>query len=360
MTSPRLFPLVLSLLLAAPLSARHKAVQHPGFDLKRPDIAAFVTDVVARDDLKKKQVLALLRKGEPQPRIIEAMTRPAEKVTPWWEYHDRFLTEERISQGVQFYQEHRDSLERIASAKGIPPQYLVAIMGVETKYGRVVGHYRVLDALMTLAFDYPPRGEYFRGELEQFLLLYSEEHLDPLKVTGSYAGAMGVPQFMPSSYRLFAVDGDEDRKRDLWNDWDDILASIANYFVEHGWEADGPVLAETRLDPEPKFQIDTRNLELNETVDSLNAQGVEILSDQAGATPVVLISAEQPDGPAYRVGFKNFYVITRYNRSARYAMAVHDLAQEIARRVNVTRAADAAATNAASGNAVAVTGAARP
>jgi membrane-bound lytic murein transglycosylase B len=342
-TSPRLLPLLVCLLAAAPLGARHKAVQHPRFDLKRPEIAAFIQEVSARDGLSRKQVIALLRKGEPQPKIIEAMTRPAEKVTPWWEYHDRFLTEERISQGAQFYRDHRESLERIASARGIPPQYLVAIMGVETKYGRMTGKYRVLDALMTLAFDYPPRSDYFRGELEQFLLLYSEEHLEPLKVTGSYAGAMGVPQFMPSSYRQFAVDGNEDSKRDLWNDWDDILASIANYFIEHGWEAGGPVLAETRLDPEPKFQIDTRNLELNETVDSLNAQGVQILSDQAGTTPVVLIPAEQQDGPAYRVGFKNFYVITRYNRSARYAMAVHDLAQAIMQRVDLTQAASARA-----------------
>jgi membrane-bound lytic murein transglycosylase B len=341
--SARTCLVILGLLLVAPVSARHKPVQHhPSFDLKRPEIVAFVSDVVERDPLKKKQVLALLRKGEPQPKIIEAMTRPAEKVTPWWEYHDRFLTEERISQGAQFYAEHRESLERIASARGIPPEYLVAIMGVETKYGRFTGHYRVLDALMTLAFDYPPRSDYFRGELEQFLLLYSEEHLDPVKVTGSYAGAMGVPQFMPSSYRLFAVDGNADQKRDLWNDWDDILASIANYFVEHGWEAGGPVLAETKLEPEPKFQIDTRNLELNETVESLNAQGVEIVGDQTGTTPVVLVSAEQQDGPAYRVGFKNFYVITRYNRSARYAMAVHDLADAIIQRVNSGQPAVAA------------------
>jgi membrane-bound lytic murein transglycosylase B len=341
--SARTCLVILGLLLVAPVNARHKPVQHhPSFDLKRPEIVAFVNDVVERDQLKKKQVLALLRKGEPQPKIIEAMTRPAEKVTPWWEYHDRFLTEERISQGAQFYAEHRESIERIASARGIPPEYLVAIMGVETKYGRFTGHYRVLDALMTLAFDYPPRSDYFRGELEQFLLLYSEEHLDPVKVTGSYAGAMGVPQFMPSSYRLFAVDGNADQKRDLWNDWDDILASIANYFVEHGWEAGGPVLAETKLEPEPKFQIDTRNLELNETVESLNAQGVEVVGDQTGTTPVVLVSAEQQDGPAYRVGFKNFYVITRYNRSARYAMAVHDLAEAIIQRVNSGQPAVAA------------------
>jgi membrane-bound lytic murein transglycosylase B len=344
-TSPkaRIPALLLALLAAAaPAGARHQPVQqHPHFDLQRPEVVAFVNDVVARDQLPKKQVIALLRKAEPQPKIIEAMTRPAEKVTPWWEYHDRFLTEERISQGAQFYAEHRESLERIAGARGIPPEYLVAIMGVETKYGRVIGHYRVLDALTTLAFDYPPRSDFFRGELEQFLLLYSEEHLDPLKVTGSYAGAMGVPQFMPSSYRQFAVDGNDDKKRDLWNNWDDILASIANYFVEHGWQSGGPVLAETRLDPDPKFQIDTHNLELNETVDSLNAQGVEVLGHEAGTTPVVLISAEQQDGPAYRVGFKNFYVITRYNRSARYAMAVHDLAAAIAQRVHTEQSVSA-------------------
>ena len=333
-TASRLGLLVLALVLATPLSARHKAVQkHPTFDMKRPEIVAFVNDVAQRDQLPKKQVLALLRKGEPQPKIIEAMSRPAEKVTPWWEYHDRFLTDDRIGDGAQFYKDHRASVERIATARGIPPEYLIAIMGVETKYGKFVGRYRVLDALMTLAFDYPPRSDYFRGELEQFLLLVAEEHLDPLTVTGSYAGAMGVPQFMPTSYRKFALDGNGDNKRDLWNDWDDILASIANYFVEHGWESGGPVLAETRLDPEPKFQIDTRNLELNETVDSLNAQGVAVLGGQTGTTPAVLISAEQQDGPAYRVGFKNFYVITRYNRSARYAMAVHDLADAIARRV---------------------------
>jgi len=333
-TASRLGLLVLALVLATPLSARHKAVQkHPTFDMKRPEIVAFVNDVAQRDQLPKKQVLALLRTGEPQPKIIEAMNRPAEKVTPWWEYHDRFLTDDRICDGAQFYKDHRASLERIAAARGIPPEYLIAIMGVETKYGKFVGRYRVLDALMTLAFDYPPRSDYFRGELEQFLLLVAEEHLDPLTVTGSYAGAMGVPQFMPTSYRKFALDGNGDNKRDLWNDWDDILASIANYFVEHGWESGGPVLAETRLDPEPKFQIDTRNLELNETVDSLNAQGVAVLGGQTGTTPAVLISAEQQDGPAYRVGFKNFYVITRYNRSARYAMAVHDLADAIARRV---------------------------
>ena len=278
-------------------------------------------------------------KAEPQPKIIEAMTPSGgESVAPWWEYHARFLTEERISQGCAVLcasiatrlNESRSALA--ASRRSISSRSWASRRSLQPSSQVITAS---LTRSRTLAFDYPPRSDYFRGELEQFLLLYPEEHLDPLKVTGSYAGAMGVPQFMPSSYRLFAVDGNDDKKRDLWNDWDDILASIANYFVEHGWEAGGPVLAETKLDPEPKFQIDTHNLELNETVDSLNAQGVEMVATQTGATTrAVLISAEQQDGPAYRVGFKNFYVITRYNRSARYAMAVHDLAQAIAQRVH--------------------------
>jgi len=317
----------------APVSAQPALVQTAGFDLTRSDIVGFVNEVVERDSLDRRKVLALLAKAQPQPKILEIMTRPAEHVTPWWEYHARFLTEERIAQGTQFYRDHRDSLERIATERGMPPEYLVAIIGVETFYGRMTGHYRVLDSLTTLAFDYPPRSDYFRSELEQFLLLISEDEIDPLTVTGSYAGAMGVPQFMPSSYRRYAVDGDTDKKRNLWTDWDDILSSVANYFVEHGWETGGPVLADTRLDPEPKFQIDPRNLELNETIDSLNAEGIQVESDQPGPTPVVLVSAEQKDGPAYRVGFKNFYVITRYNRSARYAMAVHDLAEAIGQRL---------------------------
>jgi membrane-bound lytic murein transglycosylase B len=325
------FLIALALLTAQPTLALHHQ-RHTGFDLKCPEIVAFVNDVVARDCLKRKQVLALLAKAEPQPKIIEAMTRPAEKVVPWWEYHDRFLTPERIDLGVQFWNEHRQTLERISAERGVPPEYLIAIIGVETRYGRSTGKYRVLDALATLAFDYPPRGDYFRNELEQFLLLVNEDKLNPLTTTGSYAGAMGAPQFMPSTYRRYAIDADTDNKRDLWGDWDDIIASVANFLQEHGWETGGPVIAETHLEPDPTFVV-TSKVDLNETVDSLNAAGVKINLTLPGATPAVLIPAEQQDGPAYRVGFKNFYVITRYNGSARYAMSVYDLAQAIAQRV---------------------------
>jgi membrane-bound lytic murein transglycosylase B len=327
------FAAVLALLTAQPALAAHHHPRHPSFDLKRPEIVSFVNDVVARDALKRRKVLALLAKAEPQPKIIELMTRPAEKVTPWWEYRDHFLTPERIDLGVQFWTDHRQSLERISAERGVPPEYVIAIIGVETRYGRSTGKYRVLDALATLAFDYPPRSDYFRSELEQFLLLVNEDKLNPLTTTGSYAGAMGAPQFMPSTYRRYAIDADTDNKRDLWSDWDDIIASVANYLQEHGWETGGPVLAEAQLAPDPTFLV-TGKVDLNETVDSLNAEGVKINLTLPGETPAVLIPAEQQDGPAYRVGFKNFYVITRYNGSARYAMSVHDLAQAIAQRVH--------------------------
>ena len=303
------------------------------FDVRRPEIAQFVDDVVSHDGFSRKTVVMLLSQAQPQPKILEAMSRPIEKIAPWWDYREHFVTTDRIDRGAQFWLEHRLALERIAAQYQVPPQYLVAIIGVETNYGRNTGPYRAIDALATLAFDYPPRQKFFRSELEEFLILTRENQLDPLTVKGSYAGALGVPQFMPSQYRRYAVNADADKRRDLWNDWDDIFASVANYLHEYGWTPGAPVLAETTLDPDPSFQIEPRNLELTDTVASLGAHGVKVDADVPADTPAVLISAEQRDGPAYRVGFHNFYVITRYNHSARYAMTVHDLAAAVAARV---------------------------
>ncbi len=302
--------------------------------MHRPEIAQWIEEVIGHDGWSRKSVVALLAQAQPQPKVLEIMGRPLERVAPWWEYRERFMTEERIEKGVRLWLDHAKELERISAEYHVPSEYLVAIVGVETFYGRTTCRYRVLDALATLAFDYPPRASYFRGELEQFLLLTKESRLDPLTTCGSYAGAMGVPQFMPSVYRRYAVDADSDRRRDLWSSWDDILASVANYLHEWGWTPGGPVLAETTLDPDPSFQIEPHNLDLNETVASLGAHGIKVDMDVPPDTPVVLISAEQRDGPAYRVGFHNFYVITRYNHSARYAMTVHDLATALAARVH--------------------------
>jgi peptidoglycan lytic transglycosylase B len=332
--------LLLALLSCAPALAQpaNSPALAPRFDLRRPEIAAFITEVTQRDGLKRKDVQRLLKEARPQPKIIDMMNRPIEKVAPWWEYREHFVNPERVGDGAQFWAEHRESLERIAATYQVPPEYLVAILGVETRYGRVTGHYRVLDALATLAFDYPPRHNYFAGELAQFLVLAKEFRLDPLTTTGSYAGAMGAPQFMPSAYRRYAVDASNDQRRDLWGNWDDILASIANYLRENGWKAGEPVLAETTVDPGAPFQVESHGLEPNETVDSLGERGVKVELDVPPDTQALLILAEQPDGPAYRAGFHNFYVLTRYNTSARYAMAVHDLAKAIAQRVQTATA----------------------
>ena len=310
------------------------------FDLDRPEIAKFVEETAAAQKMQPLDVYRLLAKAEPQPKIIELISKPAEKVSPWWEYRERFITEQRVNEGAQFMQEHRSRLEKAHKETGVAPEYVVAIIGVETFYGRITGKYRVLDALATLAFDYPPRSEFFKAELGQFIALSKEEQLDPLTAMGSYAGAMGASQFMPSSYRRYAVDGGDDNQRDLFADWDDIIASVANYFKEHGWVADGPVLADAVLQPDAPVVADPGNLSLNETVAGLKAKGVDFdPAAQTSSTKVLLVPAETQLGPSYRVGFKNFEVITRYNRSVRYAMAVHDLAQTIAVRV---AAADAA------------------
>jgi membrane-bound lytic murein transglycosylase B len=330
----RLF-LVLAIAVALMPARADSTVQAPPsrFDLSRPEIKTFIDEVAKRTPLKRRDVQKVLAKAEPQPKIIELITKPAERVVPWWEYSARFLDEERIAQGAQLWIDQREQLERIAAERGVAPEYILAIIGVETKYGRITGRYRVIDALATLAFDYPARSAYFRKELEEFLLLAHEEKLNPLKTLGSYAGAMGNAQFMPSSYRRYAVDAQDDRKRDLWQDWGDVFASIANYFREFGWETGAPVMAEVDLDPDATFTIDPRNLKLNETVASLAAGGVQTRTDAPDSTPAMLVFAPAADGPAYRVGFRNFEVITRYNRSPRYAMAVHDLAQAIATRV---------------------------
>jgi membrane-bound lytic murein transglycosylase B len=344
MTMTRYLIAILAVISALlPVSAQ-TALTTTGFDLDREEIRTFIDEVSRRNDIDKTALRKLIAEAEPQPKIIERMNKPAERVLAWWEYRARFITEKRIADGVRFWQEHKEILDRVSSERGVPAEYLVAIMGVETVYGNVTGRDRVIDALATLAFDYPPRAEFFRKELEQFVLLAREESIDPLKATGSYAGAMGVPQFMPSSYRRYAVDGDADKKRNLWVNMDDVVASIANYFREHGWQTGAPVITEAVLDPEAPFVIDTRNLELNETVQSLNAKGVQVKIGVAAETPAMLVSAELQEGPSYRVGFNNFQVITKYNRSVRYAMAVDELAQAIAARVNGAQGATQAAS----------------
>lgn len=316
---------------AAPAASAPALAAEP-FDPKRPEIVSFARQVARRDGLSRRRVLKLIAKAHPQPQILDLMARPPERVLEWWEYRQQFLTDRRIEQGVRFWLDHRGVLERVAAEQGVPPELIVAILGCETFYGRDTGRDRVLDSLATLAFDYPPRAAYFRGELEQFLLLARETHLDPLAVKGSYSGAMGAPQFMPSAYRRYAVDESRDHRPDLWNDWGDVFASVANFLRVNGWEPGGPVLTDARLDPDAPFELDSRGV-LSGTLAELDAQGVHVGLSLPSSTPAILVPAERADGPAYRVGFDNFRVIMHYNRSTRYAMAVSDLAESIAARV---------------------------
>jgi membrane-bound lytic murein transglycosylase B len=312
----------------------HTAATQTGTPFPRAQLVEFAHQVARRDGLSRWAVLKVLKHARAQPQIIDKISRPAETVLKWWQYRHIFLTEKRISAGADFWQDHRDSLARVSAQEGVPPQYIIAILGAETFYGHITGSYRVLDSLATLAFDYPPRARYFRSELEKFLVLTHQEKIDPLAVKGSYAGAMGPLQFMPSAYLRYGIDGDDDGQRNLFTDWDDIFASVAHYLQQCGWQAGGPVVADVRIDPGATFQIDPGNLRLDETIDGLNAQGVRVVAgDVPGNTPVVLLLAQQQDGPTYRVGFNNFHALTRYNHSALYAMAVDELARAIAPRV---------------------------
>ena len=323
----------LLLVLCLPGLAVHAGDSNVGrghFDLARADISAFV-DQLAGEGLARERTLALLAAAEPQPKIIDAMNRPAEKTLQWWEYRARFVKDDRIDAGAALWAEHRELLDQVALERQVQPEYILAILGVETLYGRQSGRFRVLDALATLAFDYPPRAEFFRKELGAFIRLCDEDGIDPLTALGSYAGAMGAAQFMPSSYRNFAVSETGTGHRDLWKNWGDIFASIANYLHVHGWVMDAPVLSETRPLNASVPPVSDR-VALDTTVGALAGAGLAVDPALPPGTPAVLVNATQPDGTGWRIGFQNFYVITRYNRSPLYAMAVHDLAAAIRTR----------------------------
>lgn len=312
----------LALLLTSCLALPAAAI-----DISRPEVRAFIDEMHSAHGFARNELESLLKQAQSQQSILDAISRPAERVVPWHEYRERFLTERRIHQGADFWVAHAERLQRISDPRLITT--VVGILGVETAFGRITGRYRVIDSLATLAFDYPPRSDFFRGELQQFLLLSKEESVDTEKVLGSYAGAMGAPQFISTSYRKYAIDADADGKRDLWNSWDDVIGSVANYLRRFGWRDNEPIAAAAMLKDDDLAAFDTSKIALNETVGSLRDKGVEFETTLAEDAPAMLIVAQGKRGPEYRVGFNNFYVITRYNRSTMYAMAVSDLGQAI-------------------------------
>jgi membrane-bound lytic murein transglycosylase B len=330
MSGPLPFTWLCVLAMTCAKTAAAAANEPAPLDVKRADVAEFITSMHDKYGFDTASLTADFADVRTQPAILDAISRPAEKLLAWYEYRARFVTEQRIAEGAAFWAAHRELIDSTVDARGVPGEIVLAILGVETHYGRNVGKYRVIDALSTLAFDYPPRSAFFRGELEQLLLLAREEAVDPRAVLGSYAGAMGAAQFMPSSYRRYAIDASNDSKRDLWNDWADVFGSIANYLQAHGWASGEPLLADAVIDQPHAHDLDTRPVVLDETVASLHDKGVRFETALPATAPAMLVVAERPEGVAFRVGFENFYTITRYNHSPLYAMAVNDLAVELA------------------------------
>jgi membrane-bound lytic murein transglycosylase B len=316
--------LLLSILLLVAIPAISRAI-----DIERPDVRDFIEDVVKRDHLERGWVEKMISAAESKPAIIDTMKKPAEHVLQWHEYRRIFMTPERIRQGHEFISEHRELLQDVESRTGVNAEIIAAIVGVETSYGRKTGHYRVLDALATLGFDYPPRAAFFRGELEQFLMLAKEAGIDPLKASGSYAGAMGAPQFMPRSVRAFARDGDRDGKIDLWTNWKDIAESVAHYFVAHGWVNGEPIYAEASMEDPDIEGLPGNQLGTLTSLEALAVKGVNFESTLAPDSKAVFISMRNASAPLYIIGMRNFVVITKYNKSPMYALAVAQLAEAL-------------------------------
>ncbi|MFY9315315.1 MAG: lytic murein transglycosylase B [Burkholderiales bacterium] len=301
---------------------------------KRDDVHAFIGEMVARHSFVESELKFLFARTRREAAVLAAILPPKDaKARSWLAYRARFVTESRIAEGAEFRRRNAAALERAAREHGVPEEIIVAIIGVETVYGRHMGTWRVIDALSTLAFDYPPRAEFFRGELEQYLLFAREQGLDVFSVKGSYAGAIGIPQFMPGSYRRFAVDFDGDGAANLRVSESDAIGSVANFLVKHGWRRGERVSLPARVSGDTHKALLDAGLEPSTRLEELKRYGVEARTDLALDTPVALIELESPGAPTeYRLGLRNFYVLTRYNRSALYASAVHDLAQEFKSR----------------------------
>jgi membrane-bound lytic murein transglycosylase B len=299
-----------------------------------PAALTVVDELVEQEGFDREALLQVFAQAQKKQGILDAMSRPAEKTKPWYAYRGIFLTDKREKDGVEFYNMHRKELERAEQETGVPAEIIVAIIGVETSYGRIMGSYRVLDALTTLAFDYPRRAEFFTRELKSYLLLTREQGFDPTELKGSYAGAMGYGQFMPSSYRAYAIDFDGDGVTDIWNNKTDAIGSVANYFVEHGWRAGEPVVfpaaASSDNLPLTTFVQGRSGLKPERSIAEFAELGVTTTAEVEPQALATAMKFELEDGFEYWLGMHNFYVITRYNHSAMYAMSVYQLSQRLA------------------------------
>lgn len=294
-----------------------------------PQVAEFVGELTRDHGFAGEQLMGLFREVERKQAILDAISRPAERVKQWKEYRPMFITDTRIARGVDFWRQHEAALARAEQEYGVPAQIIVSIIGVETFFGRNTGNYRVIDALSTLGFDYPPRAPFFRKELREFLLLAREQQVDPRTLKGSYAGAMGLPQFMPSSFRAYAVDFDGDGHINIWTDPDDAIGSVASYFKRHGWVAGQQVVSRATARGDRVDEGLSPALDPVMSVGELRQLGWASHDALRDDMPVTAFRLEGDNGPEYWLGLNNFYAITRYNRSVMYAMAVYQLSESL-------------------------------
>lgn len=302
-----------------------------------PALKQFVSNPILQQQYTPAELNAIFLKVERQKVTLDLMNRSAEKVALWKDYRARFLTPKNINQGVDFWHTYHEALAVAEQQLGVPPEIIIAILGVETRYGANKGRLKVIDSLASLAFDFPRRADFFTQELQAFLLLSKAQNMAPLQIRGSYAGAMGYPQFMPSSWQRLGIDFDGDNKADLINNPIDAIGSVANYFKENGWKS-APNVAIQATKTTENISLDTLSQALNtvSTVGALKAQGLSILGDVPDDTPASAIALEGDNGTEYWLCFNNFYAITRYNRSFMYAMAVFQLSQAIKTAKNQT------------------------
>ena len=296
-----------------------------------PEVETFIQEMVQKHQFSDVSLRRLFAGVEANPAVISAISAPLTAL-PWHEFRRRYLDSARINGGVVFWREHAATLARARREFGVPEEIIVATIGVESTYGRHTGRFGVLEALTMLAFNYPPRARLFRSELEHYLLLAREGRFDATRIKGSYAGAIGIPQFLPSSYRRYAVDFDGDGRRDLTGSPADAIGSVANYYRSHGWRAGEVIAVPAGVDPESAAALLELGVKPQLKVGELKRRGVSPTAPVEEGPEAALIMAESENGPSYWLGLNNFYVITRYNRSINYALVVDELARELRAR----------------------------
>ncbi|SEI90713.1 lytic murein transglycosylase B [Nitrosomonas eutropha] len=296
--------------------------------ISRSEVRNFITYMVNHHQYEMNELEKIFSQTNFRPDILKLISTPASAIT-WDEYRKRFVNMQRIRGGINFWNKHASELEQARKIYGVPEEIIVAIIGIETAYGSSTGTYRILDALTTLAFDFPRRADYFREELEQYLLLAREQKFGLLDIKGSYAGAIGIPQFMPGSYRRYAVDFNHDGKIDLSGSAADAIGSIGNYLKEYGWEAGKPIAVRARIRSENFQKFLDAGIEPLHSVKKLREAGIIPLDSITDDTLSALLELNSQGNRQFWLGFRNFYAITRYNRSTFYAMSVFELARAI-------------------------------